>query len=114
MEADQVFKELRSPHVVPSHSHSSPAASDWTVVLGLLKLNGSNPFEVKLNVTNITLSSLNGSNVAVLHLEPRPTLTDYIQPVCLDTGRDFSVGSTCWAAGWSSAQGGGEFMEQPV
>ncbi|XP_069381653.1 transmembrane protease serine 9 [Paralichthys olivaceus] len=93
---------------------SSPAASDWTVVLGLLKLNGSNPFEVKLNVTNITLSSLNGSNVAVLHLEPRPTLTDYIQPVCLDTGRDFSVGSTCWAAGWSSAQGGEEQVLQEV
>uniref|UniRef100_A0A8C7WUC4 Zgc:100868 n=1 Tax=Oryzias sinensis TaxID=183150 RepID=A0A8C7WUC4_9TELE len=43
---------------------SSPVASEWTVVLGRLKQNGSNPFEVSLNVTNITLSNQTGSNVA--------------------------------------------------
>ncbi|XP_044037525.1 transmembrane protease serine 9-like isoform X2 [Siniperca chuatsi] len=90
---------------------SSPVASEWTVVLGRLKQNGSNPFEVTLNVTNITLSTLNGSNVAVLHLATRPTLSDFIQAICLDNGRTFTVGSTCWAAGWRSGQGGGVLQE---
>uniref|UniRef100_A0A3B4ZJA6 Peptidase S1 domain-containing protein n=1 Tax=Stegastes partitus TaxID=144197 RepID=A0A3B4ZJA6_9TELE len=87
---------------------SLPVASDWTVVLGRLNQNGSNPFEVRLNVTNITLSSLNGSNIAVLKLSGQPTLSDYIQPICLDTGRTFAVGTACWAAGWNSGRGGEE------
>ncbi|KAG8006569.1 Transmembrane protease serine 9, partial [Nibea albiflora] len=91
---------------------SSPVASEWTVVLGRLKQNGSNPFEVTLNVTNITLSNLTGSNVAVLHLETKPSLSDYIQPVCLDNGRTFSVGTTCWAAGWGAGRGGEEEVLQ--
>ena len=100
------------PNSVNSVCLSSPVASEWTVVLGRLNQNGSNPFEVTLNVTNITLSNLTGSNVAVLLLSARPTLTDYIQPICLDNGRTFAVGSTCWAAGWSSGRGGGESMTQ--
>ncbi|XP_067472296.1 polyserase-2-like [Thunnus thynnus] len=91
---------------------SSPTASEWTVVLGRLNQNGSNPFEVTLNVTNITLSTLTGSNVAVLHLAAQPTLSDYIQPICLDNGQTFTVGSTCWAAGWSSGRGGVEQVLQ--
>ncbi|KAM9346001.1 polyserase-2-like [Symphorus nematophorus] len=91
---------------------SSPVASEWTVILGRLKQNGSNPFEVTLNVTNITVSNLTGSNVAVLQLATLPTLTDYIQPICLDNGQTFAVGSTCWAAGWSSGQGGEEQVLQ--
>ncbi|KAK9534511.1 hypothetical protein VZT92_006952 [Zoarces viviparus] len=91
---------------------SSPTPSDWTVVLGRLKQNGSNPFEVKLKVRNITMSNLTGSNVAVLKLASRPSLSDYIQPVCMDDGRTFSVGSTCWSAGWSSGRGGEEEVLQ--
>ncbi|KAM6913337.1 transmembrane protease serine 9 [Lycodopsis pacificus] len=87
---------------------SSPTPSDWTVVLGRLKQNGSNPFEVMLKVRNITMSNLTGSNIAVLKLASRPSLSDYIQPICMDDGLTFSVGSTCWAAGWSSGRGGGE------
>ncbi|KAK2863518.1 hypothetical protein Q5P01_003051 [Channa striata] len=53
---------------------SSSTASDWTVVLGRLKQNGSNPFEVTLNVTNITLSNQTGSHAAVrLETPPCPT-----------------------------------------
>uniref|UniRef100_A0A3P9L5Z5 Peptidase S1 domain-containing protein n=1 Tax=Oryzias latipes TaxID=8090 RepID=A0A3P9L5Z5_ORYLA len=84
----------------------------WTVVLGRLKQNGSNPFEVSLNVTNITLSNQTGSNVAVLQLSTQPPLNNYIQPICLDNGRTFTVGTTCWAAGWSSGQGGDEQLLQ--
>ncbi|KAG7220684.1 hypothetical protein INR49_017945 [Caranx melampygus] len=73
---------------------------------GRLSQNGSSPFEVTLNVINITLSSLDGSNIAVLHLETKPTLSDYIQPICLDNGQTFSVGTTCWAAGWNAERGG--------
>ncbi|KAM7371428.1 hypothetical protein PAMP_008675 [Pampus punctatissimus] len=93
---------------------STPTASEWTVVLGHLKLNGSNPFEVTLNVTNITLSNLTGSNVAVLKLSAKPTLSNYIQPICLDNGQTFSVGSTCWAAGWNSGRGGLEQVLQEI
>ncbi|XP_044187046.1 uncharacterized protein LOC122966781 [Thunnus albacares] len=91
---------------------SSPTASEWTVVLGRLNQNGVNSFEVTLNVTNITLSTLTGSNVAVLHLAVQPTLSDYIQPICLDNGQTFTVDSTCWAAGWSSGRGGVEQVLQ--
>ncbi|XP_024128740.1 transmembrane protease serine 9 isoform X2 [Oryzias melastigma] len=91
---------------------SSPVASEWTVVLGRLKQNGSNPFEVSLTVKSITLSNQTGSNVAVLQLSSAPVLNDYIQPICLDNGRTFPVGTTCWAAGWSSGQGGVEQLMQ--
>ncbi|XP_038594481.1 transmembrane protease serine 9-like [Micropterus salmoides] len=91
---------------------SSPIASEWTVVLGRLNQNGSNPFEVTLKVTNITVSNITGSNVAVLRLATRPTLSNHIQPICLDNGQTFTVGSTCWAAGWSAGQGGGESITQ--
>ncbi|XP_047427050.1 transmembrane protease serine 9 [Mugil cephalus] len=91
---------------------SSPVPSEWTVVLGRLKQNGSNPFEVTLNVTNITLSNLTGSNVAVLHLSTKPTLSNYIQPICLDNGQTFAEDVTCWAAGWSSRRGGEEQVLQ--
>ncbi|KAM3597418.1 uncharacterized protein V6R79_004263 [Siganus canaliculatus] len=85
---------------------SSPVASEWTVILGRLNQNGSNPFEVTLNVTNITLSNQTGSNIAVLQLASQPTLSNYIQPICLDNGQTFSEGTTCWAAGWNSQRGG--------
>uniref|UniRef100_A0A669D281 Zgc:100868 n=2 Tax=Oreochromis niloticus TaxID=8128 RepID=A0A669D281_ORENI len=91
---------------------SSPVASEWTVVLGRLKLNGSNPFEVTLNVTNITLSNTTGTNIAILRLSAQPTLTDYIQPICLDNGRTFAEGLACWAAGWSPGRGGAEEVMQ--
>ncbi|XP_038158952.1 transmembrane protease serine 9-like [Cyprinodon tularosa] len=83
----------------------SNEASEWTVMLGRLKQNGSNKFEVSLNVINITMSNLTGSNIAVLKLSSPPPLNDYIQPICLDNGRTFPVGSACWAAGWSSERG---------
>ncbi|XP_047427796.1 transmembrane protease serine 9-like [Mugil cephalus] len=93
---------------------SSSVPSEWTVVLGRLRQNGSNPFEMTLNVTNITLSNLTGSNVAVLHLSTKPTLTNYIQPICLGSGRTFANGVTCWAAGWSSGRGGEEQVLQEL
>ncbi|KAF7645126.1 hypothetical protein LDENG_00209450 [Lucifuga dentata] len=93
---------------------SSTRATEWKVILGLLKLNGSNPFEVTLNVKNITLSNLTGSNVAVLTLATRPPLSNYIQPICMDNGQTFAVGTTCWAAGWSTGRGGSEELLQVV
>lgn len=88
--------------------HSSPVASEWTVILGRLSQNGSNPFEVTAKVTNITLSHVTGSNIALLHLETSPSLSAYIQPICLDNGQSFAAGLTCWIAGWSAQRGGGE------
>ncbi|MEQ2275752.1 hypothetical protein XENORESO_008163, partial [Xenotaenia resolanae] len=80
--------------------------SEYIVVLGRFKQNGANPFEVFFNVVNITLSNLTGSNIALLQLSTKPILNNYIQPVCLGNGRTFSVGSTCWATGWSFGNGG--------
>ncbi|KAI4891702.1 hypothetical protein NFI96_033342 [Prochilodus magdalenae] len=78
-------------------------ASDWTVILGRLIQNSTNPNEVSLNVTNITLSSGAANNVAVLQLSRKPTLTDYIQPICVDLGGDsFPMNTQCWGAGWGS------------
>ena len=86
---------------------SQPKASGWMVVLGSLKLNGINPFEVTLSVTNITMSNLKGDNIALLQLGTKPTLSNYIQPICLDTSNtDVTLGSTCWVAGWDAGQGG--------
>lgn len=93
---------------------SSTNASEWTVILGRLKQSGSNPFEEKLTVSNISLSNLSGSNVAVLHLGATPTLSDYIQPICVGSGRTFDVGSACWSAGWSPGRGGGGSSEPVV
>lgn len=62
---------------------------------------------------NITLSNVNGTNIAVLHLETRPTLSNYIQPICLDNGQTFAEGLTCWVAGWNAQRGGGEPVQSP-
>uniref|UniRef100_A0A3P9AY68 Uncharacterized protein n=1 Tax=Maylandia zebra TaxID=106582 RepID=A0A3P9AY68_9CICH len=32
-----------------------------------------------------------GTNIAILRLSAQPTLTDYIQPICLDNGRTFGL-----------------------
>ncbi|XP_015248484.1 PREDICTED: transmembrane protease serine 9-like [Cyprinodon variegatus] len=87
---------------------SSLNGSEYTVVLGRLKQNGSNPNEQTFNVANITLSNLTGSNIALLQLSTKPILNNYVQPICLENGRSFSAGSTCWATGWSSGNGGEE------
>uniref|UniRef100_A0A8C6PCH7 Peptidase S1 domain-containing protein n=1 Tax=Nothobranchius furzeri TaxID=105023 RepID=A0A8C6PCH7_NOTFU len=85
---------------------SFPNASEWTVVFGRLKQNGSSPNEASFQVSNISLSNLTGSNIALLKLSSRPTLSDYIQPICLDDGRTSFEGSKCWVAEWRSGQGG--------
>ncbi|XP_023204649.1 transmembrane protease serine 9-like isoform X3 [Xiphophorus maculatus] len=84
----------------------SPNASEWTVVLGRLNQNGVNQFEVSLDVVNISVSNLTGTNIAVLTLSSPPPLNEYVWPICLDNGRTFPEGAVCWAAGWSSGAGG--------
>ncbi|XP_038839240.1 transmembrane protease serine 9-like [Salvelinus namaycush] len=88
---------------------SQSNASQWTVIMGRLKQNGSNPNEVTLKVINITMSNLTANNVAILRLASQPTLSDYIQPICVDQGSTtFSIGTQCWVAGWGRGQGGAE------
>ncbi|CDQ88082.1 unnamed protein product [Oncorhynchus mykiss] len=88
---------------------SQSDASQWTVIMGRLKQNGSNPNEVTLKVINITMSTLTANNVAILRLASQPTLSDYIQPICVDQGSStFSIGTQCWVAGWGKDQGGAE------
>ncbi|XP_030649818.1 transmembrane protease serine 9-like [Chanos chanos] len=90
-------------------------ASEWTVFLGRLNQNGSNPNEVSLRVNSITLSNLTGNNVAVLELASKPTFSDFIQPICVDLGTEtFSTGTQCWIVGWGSGQGGVQQTLQEV
>ncbi|XP_066497756.1 prostasin-like [Hoplias malabaricus] len=90
---------------------SSSNASDWTVILGRLKQNGSNPNEVAISVKNISLSNGTANNIAVLELSRKPTLSDFIQPICVDLGdNSFPINTPCWASGWGS---GGE-VEQTL
>ncbi|XP_024278414.2 transmembrane protease serine 9 isoform X1 [Oncorhynchus tshawytscha] len=92
---------------------NQPNASQWTVILGRLKQNGSNPNEVTLNVINITMSNLTGNNVAILRLASKPKLSNYIQPICVDQGTStFNTGTKCWVAGWGTGQGGAEQVLQ--
>ncbi|XDV12786.1 hypothetical protein PO909_001367, partial [Leuciscus waleckii] len=86
---------------------SSNNASDWTVILGRLNQNGSNPNEVSIKVANLTISNATGDNIAVLQLAVKPNLTNFIQPICVDLGdATFSANTQCWVAGWSSGAGG--------
>ncbi|XP_036446361.1 transmembrane protease serine 9-like [Colossoma macropomum] len=92
---------------------SSTNASDWTVILGRLKQNGSNANEVSVNVIKISLSTGTANNVAVLQLSRKPTLTDYIQPICVDLGSNsFPINTQCWASGWGSGGGVEQTLQQ--
>ncbi|KAF5903224.1 transmembrane protease serine 9-like, partial [Clarias magur] len=85
---------------------SSKNPPDWTVKLGRLNQIGSNPNEVSVAVANITFSTSANSNIAVLKLSTAPTLSNYIQPICLNLGTiNFNIGTQCWAAGWGSGGG---------
>ncbi|XP_077413607.1 prostasin-like isoform X2 [Vanacampus margaritifer] len=92
----------------------SSTPSEWTVFLGRVRQNGSNRFETAMSVINITSSTQSGSNVAVLKLASRAPLSDFIQPICIESGQTFATGSTCWAAGWSAGRGGEEQALQEV
>ncbi|KAF4093039.1 hypothetical protein AMELA_G00027740 [Ameiurus melas] len=92
---------------------SSNKPSEWTVKLGRLSQNGSNPNEVSVNVTNITFSEGDSNNIAVLQLSSMPTLSNFIQPICVDQGNNnFSVGTQCWAAGWGTGGGAQQTLQQ--
>ncbi|XP_057716663.1 transmembrane protease serine 9-like [Corythoichthys intestinalis] len=88
--------------------NQSSTPSEWTVFLGRLKQNGSNIHETEMHVKNITTSALSGQNVAILHLATRPSLSNFIQPICMESGQTFAIGSACWVAGWSASSGGEE------
>ncbi|KAF5903229.1 transmembrane protease serine 9-like, partial [Clarias magur] len=92
---------------------SSTNPSNWTVKLGRLNQNGSNPNEVSVTVANITFSTNGTNNIAVLKLSTAPTLSDFIQPICVNLGNtNFSIGTQCWAAGWGSGGGAQQTLQQ--
>ncbi|XP_066497916.1 prostasin-like [Hoplias malabaricus] len=92
---------------------SSSNASDWTVILGRLKQNSSNPNEVAISVKNISLSDGTANNIAVLELTRKPTLSDFIQPICVDLGdNSFPINTPCWASGWGSGGGAEQTLQQ--
>ncbi|MBN3316809.1 TMPS9 protease, partial [Atractosteus spatula] len=88
---------------------------EWTVILGRLKQNGSNPFERSLGVQSVQTSQLGGTNIALLKLDTKVSFTDYIQPICLAGERvSFPTGAQCWVTGWGNATGTGENTLQQV
>ncbi|KAK3553188.1 hypothetical protein QTP86_031765 [Hemibagrus guttatus] len=92
---------------------SSRKPSDWTVKLGRLNQNGSNSNEVSVNVTDITFSNSSNNDIAVLKLSTKPTLSNFIQPICVDLGSStFSIGTQCWAVGWGSGGGVEQTLQQ--
>ncbi|MBN3316811.1 TMPS9 protease, partial [Atractosteus spatula] len=95
---------------------SSPViVQEWTVILGRLKQNGSNPFERSLGVQSVQTSQLGGTNIALLKLDTKVSFTDYIQPICLAGERvSFPTGAQCWVTGWGNATGTGENTLQQV
>ncbi|KAK7938538.1 hypothetical protein WMY93_001864 [Mugilogobius chulae] len=108
---------LVSENAVLSDSSCLPSSlnmSEWSVVLGRLHQNGSNANEVRLMITNITRSNSSGvSNVVVLKLASKPTLSNYIQPICLDDGQNtFAEGTTCYSAGWSLVATGAQTLRE--
>ncbi|KAM9456742.1 polyserase-2-like isoform 4-T4 [Clarias gariepinus] len=92
---------------------SSSNPSDWTVKLGRLKQHDSNPNEFSVTVANITFSTNATNNIAVLKLSTTPTLSDFIQPICVNLGgTNFNIGTRCWAAGWGSGGGAQQTLQQ--
>ncbi|KAI1884808.1 hypothetical protein AGOR_G00230320 [Albula goreensis] len=88
---------------------------NWTVFLGRLRQNGSNPFETSVGVSRIELSDLTGANIAVLKLASEVKLSPYIQPVCVDlVGTNLSAETQCWVTGWGENQGGEEQVLQEL
>ncbi|KAK7938544.1 hypothetical protein WMY93_001870 [Mugilogobius chulae] len=81
---------------------------------GRLHQNASNPQEVRVMITNVTRSNTGGvSNVVVLKLASKPTLSNYIQPICLDDGQNtFAEGTMCYSAGWSLAATGAQTLRE--
>ncbi|XP_022599093.1 uncharacterized protein LOC111220318 [Seriola dumerili] len=80
----------------------NPNVREWSVFLGHRRVNDFEEFEMSLDVVNITLSKMPGSNIALLQLDKPVSYSDYIQPACVDISNDrsFPIGSPCWVAGW--------------
>ncbi|KAM9456745.1 polyserase-2-like [Clarias gariepinus] len=92
---------------------SSAKLSDWTVKLGGLNHDSSNTNEVSVAVADITFSTSGSSNIAVVKLSTTPTLSNFIQPICMNLGTtSFNIGTQCWAAGWGSGGGAQQTLQQ--
>ncbi|KAJ0058437.1 hypothetical protein NL108_014636, partial [Boleophthalmus pectinirostris] len=77
--------------------------SQWSVVLGQSE---------RVAVSNVTVSNSSASNVAVLLLASKPSLSNHIQPICLDDGRTFAQGKTCYVAAYSQGATGEQTQQE--
>ncbi|XP_028332996.1 tryptase gamma-like [Gouania willdenowi] len=85
-------------YAIFSHS-SSPDFREWTVNVGRQL---SNDFELSLSVTNISITNMSSSNIALIQLTKPVSFSDYVQPLCVDINDDltFPSGTECWVTGW--------------
>ncbi|XP_066579276.1 serine protease 53 [Amia ocellicauda] len=92
-----------------AHCFASPVVfSQWTVYLGRLTQQGSNPNEQSRGVQQITIhpsynSATHNNDLALMRLSSPVSFTNYIQPVCLaDSNSTFYNGTNCWVTGWGN------------
>ncbi|KAK0138434.1 Transmembrane protease serine 9 [Merluccius polli] len=83
------------------------------VYLGRDNLQGSNPNEVSISVSQIINhpgydSETNNNDISLLRLSSPVEFNDYIQPVCLAAAASaFSDGTDTWVTGWGTLSFGG-------
>ncbi|KAL0994008.1 hypothetical protein UPYG_G00116690 [Umbra pygmaea] len=81
--------------------------SNWKAILGLHSQDsvGTPPSQIR-NVDQIIMNEhynkrTKDADIAMMHLQPNVSFTDFIQPICLPRSeQQFVVGRLCFIAGW--------------
>ncbi|CAL8259276.1 unnamed protein product [Arctogadus glacialis] len=89
-----------------AHCIQSMTVGDYTVFLGRQTQQGANPNEIQRSVRQIfihpsyNVSPVNGSDLALLHLDSAVQYSDYIRPVCLADSASTFNDTFCYLTGW--------------
>ncbi|XP_063286938.1 uncharacterized protein LOC134572067 [Pelobates fuscus] len=95
-------------------------SSQYTVALGTLQNDGSNPQTIFLQVEDIIMHpqySTTGSkgDIALVKLSSPVNYTDYVTPICLPSESvTFPCGLDCWVTGWGSPSSDGSVQAANV
>ncbi|XP_062992929.1 serine protease 27-like [Elgaria multicarinata webbii] len=84
--------------------------SNFTVLLGALKLSNPGPHSVTAAVRQIILNPtydghVRSGDIALVQLEQPVTFSKWIIPICVpDANVNFTPGHKCWVTGWGDVQ----------